>query len=58
MRENQQAYSHAWTAYAMLVAYLQQGMIADQVVPLCEYFIYDPKLAMNTCMEIDSQATA
>ena len=42
----------------MLVIFLQNGLIADQIVGLCEYHRYDPQSHLSAYMEIDSHASS
>ena len=39
-----------------MVVYLQNGLVADQIVPLADYYKFDPVMQLKSCMEIDSQA--
>lgn len=45
-----------WMAFAMLAQHMQNGLIPDQVISLCEVHKYDPVMQLQTYMEIDSQA--
>ncbi len=40
----------------MMISFLQQGLVADQIVKLAEFTMYDPKTQVQQCMEIDGQA--
>ncbi|CDW71809.1 domain iii family protein [Stylonychia lemnae] len=55
-RSNQDIFTPSWISFAMIIMYLQNGLIADQVVGLSDIHKYDPDMQLKTCMEIDSQA--
>lgn len=51
-------YSAMWTVFGMLVHYLEKNMLAKQVLSLCDFELYDPRIseqASGAKMLIDAQ---
>eukprot|EP00347_Sterkiella_histriomuscorum_P024111 403332270 len=55
-RQSQHEYEPTWIAFAMMVMYLQNRLVADQILKLTDIHLYDPINQLKTHMEIDAQA--
>ena len=45
MRCEQWKYNQSWAVFSLLIYYLERNMIAKQMIPICDYSIYDPNVA-------------
>ena len=56
MRCEQWSYQLSWAVFGLLVRYLEKNLMANKVIPICEYSLYDPEITEkgNSKMLIDS----